>query len=265
MKNPTQSAQYRGSPAKNPYIYTKKTVWMQRISDAVRAGSSLYIQGSTKLEKVAFRTQNFDERFGINRTKKDDYLWRKSGKKIVKWIGYFDGKEHVHWVLLLEPGKEADPSLESEKWKSVADHRITHTGSELMKLTRPGAKTPVLTWRYTRERYQSLRDEMLTLVRLRHDALLKQWIFSTARTPGFAGSREQVKKLWALLRAEWKRSRGKGEPLPDIPKNIGYVRRLPDVGAPWAELMRRGSADPPDLDTPPPIPKQPQSSQLHHT
>ena len=257
MNNPTQSAQYRGSPAKNPYVYTKKTVWMQRISDAVRAGSSLYIQGSTKLEKVAFRTQNFDERFGINRTKKDDYLWRKSGKKIVKWIGYFDGKEHVHWVLLLTPGKEADQSLESEKWKSVADHRIAHSGYELVKLTKPGAKAPVLTWRYSRERYQSLRDEMLALVRLRHDKLLEQWIFSTARSPGFSGAREQVKRLWALLRAEWKRSRGKGEPLPEIPKNIGYVRRLPDVGAPWSQLMR-GSAE---LA---PLPKHPTSSSPHH-
>ena len=104
---------------------------------------------------------------------------------------------------------------------------------------------------------------MLALVRLRHDALLKQWIHSTARTPGFAGSREQIKRLWALLRAEWKRSRSKGEPLPEIPKNIGYVRRLPDVGAPWSQLMR-GSADPPDLGKLPHSEATP-SSPFHHT
>ncbi len=250
MKNPTQSAQYRGSSAKNPYIYTKKTVWMQRISDAVRAGSSLYIQGSTKLGKVAFRTQNFDERFGINRTKKDDYLWRKSGKKIVKWIGYFDGKEHVHWVLLLAPGKENDESLATERWRSVADERIRHAGYELMRVTKPGTQRPAWTWRYTREQYQNLRDEMISLIRLRHDKLLEQWIFSTARSPGFSGVREQVKRLWKLLRAEWKRARSKTEKMPAIPANIGYVRRLPDVGAPWAELIRRGSADPHSEATP---------------
>ena len=105
---------------------------------------------------------------------------------------------------------------------------------------------------------------MIELIRLHHDAVLNQWIYSTARSPGFAGVREQVKRLWKLLRAEWKRSRSNGELLPEIPKNIGYVRRLPDVGSPWSELMRRGGADPPDLDTPPTIPKQPQSSSPHH-
>lgn len=264
MKNPTKSAQYRGSPAKNPYIYTKKTVWMQRVSDAVRAGSTLYFQGSTKLEKVPFRTQNFDERFGINRTKKDDFLWRKAGKNVVKWIGYFDGKEHVHWIMLMVPGRDAEAAISEDHWKLIASNRIRHSGYELVKLTKPGAKMPVLTWRYSRDQYQSLRDQMIELIRLHHDAVLNQWIYSTARSPGFAGVREQVKRLWKLLRAEWKRSRSNGELLPEIPKNIGYVRRLPDVGSPWSELMRRGGADPPDLDTPPTIPKQPQSSSPHH-
>ena len=62
--------------------------------------------------------------------------------------------------------------------------------------------------------------------------------------PGFSGVRVQVKKLWDIVRAEWKRTRPRTEAVPEIPKNIGYVRRLPNVGMVWSELMKAGKPKP---------------------
>jgi hypothetical protein len=88
-----------------------------------------------------------------------------------------------------------------------------------------------------------MHDEIVRVIRSRHDSRLEQIIYSLHRSPGFAGIRTQVKKLWDIIRAEWKRTRSKAEVMPEIPKNIGYVRRLPDVGDLWSELsIRSGEA-----------------------
>ena len=42
--------------------------------------------------------------------------------------------------------------------------------------------------------------------------------------------REQVKSLVSLIKEEWKRTRGSKEGMPEIPKVLGYVRRLEDKG-----------------------------------
>jgi hypothetical protein len=47
-----------------------------------------------------------------------------------------------------------------------------------------------------------------------------------------------MKNLWDITRKEWKRTRGADEPAPEIPENIGYVKRLPDVGALQSELAK---------------------------
>jgi hypothetical protein len=88
-----------------------------------------------------------------------------------------------------------------------------------------------------------MHDEIVRVIRSRHDSRLEQIIYSLHRSPGFSGVRQQVKKLWSLTKKEWNRSRGKSEVMPEIPKNIGYVRRLPDVGDLWSELAIKGKKD----------------------
>lgn len=229
----TSSAVVRRDPA-NPFVYTKKTVWMQRLADQVRSGSDGYVVGVTKREKVPQLVEKFASRYVLNAPRATMTLRRKQGRTTARWLGWYASSEDtVHWVLLahvVEP--------DGERWRDPLVDRLRVSGGyELVRKTRAGASAPAWTWKYTREQYHSLRDEMIRLVRLRQDALLKQWIYNTHRTPGFAGNREQVKQLWKLLRAEWKRVRGVGEEMPEIPKNIGYVRRLPDVGVLWSELV----------------------------
>lgn len=48
---------------KNPWIFSKKTVFMQRIADKVRGGCTQYIQGQCKAEKLPFLTQKLRERY----------------------------------------------------------------------------------------------------------------------------------------------------------------------------------------------------------
>lgn len=257
---------FRGSPATNPYIFAKKTVWMQRVADAVRAGAQRYIQGSTDLVKVPYLVEKFAKRYPVNLGKAPDRRARAATKTVTRWLGYLDEKSgKVHWALFVWPGQDFDPK--SDAWRHPIDDRFRHSGYELVRLTKPKPKPkeppqppstpasgkpdkpekpkkkgdgkPVLTWRYERDRFNELHDEIVQVIRARHDAVLDQIIHSLHRSPGFAGIRQQVKKLWQITRAEWKRTRAKAEEPPKIPAQIGYVRRLPDVGMVWSELMQQ--------------------------
>ena len=236
MQRSNRTSAYRGKDATNPWLFTKKTVWMQRVSDAVKAGAAAFLQGSTRLEKVPFLVQKFSARYPTNLTSRNDLSTRKRGKTVQRWIGYYDGSDHVNWCLFVWPGEDFERS--SDAWQDLKSQRVRYTSYELVRITKSGAKAPVLTWRYQKQRFEEIHDEIVQVIRQRHDARLEQIIHSLHRSPGFAGVRQQVKKLWQIVRAEWKRTRSKSEECPAIPPNIGYVRRLPDVGMLWSELMQ---------------------------
>lgn len=235
-----RTSAYRGKAPTNPWLFTKKTVWMQRATDAIRAGAKWSIQGSTALDKVPFLVAKFSDRYPTNLTSRADRAARQRWETVQRWIGYLDETSGlVHWALFVWPGKDFDPS--SDAWRDPIKDRFRHTGYEVVRITKQGAKAPVLTWRYQKDQFERLHDEIVQIIRLRQDARLVQMIHTLHRSPGFAGVRTQVKKLWDITRAEWKRTRAKAEEMPEIPKNIGYVRRLPDVGAMWSELMQTHS------------------------
>jgi len=210
---------------------------MQRVADSVRVGAECYIQGATKLEKVPATLQRFGARYRVNLGRASDLRARQAGQDVGRWIGYLEERTgFVHWVLFYWPGAVPDPS---ERWMRPTVDRLGHTGYELVRITKSGANRPVWTWRYTKRQYQGLRDQLTGAIRLRQDAIIDQTIHNLARSPGFSGVRTQVKQLWRLVAAEWKRTRSQSEAPPEIPKNIGYVRRLPDKGARWTELLKR--------------------------
>jgi hypothetical protein len=225
---------------RNPFILAKKTVFMQRIADLVRNGHNLYVQGVIPIEKAGFLAAKFEQRFQVERNKLEASRARKRGEhsaRLLFWLQ--DDAEQVHWILLYCPGSVID---ETEKWRNALSDRIQLTGYELVRLTREGADHPAWTWRYTRTRYEELREAVVQAIRRKRDDELRQLIHTLWRSPGFAGIRAQVKKVGDVIRAEWKRTRGKGDQMPEIPARLGYVRRLPDVGALWADLMKAGKA-----------------------
>jgi hypothetical protein len=221
---------------RNPFIFTRKASFMQRIADLVRTGHLLYVQGVIPLEKAGFLAAKFEQRFQVERNKLEASRARKRGEhsaRLLFWLP--DDSEQVHWILLYCPGSVIDTT---EKWRNALSDRIHLTGYELVRLTKAGADHPCWTFRYTRARYDELREAVVQAIRRKRDDELRQLIYTLWRSPGFAGIRTQVKKIADVIRGEWRRTRSKSEQMPEIPAHLGYVRRLPDVGAMWSDLVK---------------------------
>ena len=219
------------------FVFTKKTAYMQRISDLVRPGHSSYVQGRISFDKAGALIKKFEQRYSISRTKLEASRARRVGLSSTRLLLlHQEGQTELDWILLHHRGDELDTN---EKWRDAITDRINLTGYELVRLTKPAEPRPVWTWRYSRLRYDDLRNEFIECIRQRRQRDLEQLINTTWRSPGFHGVREQVKKLRELIKAEWKRSRRSTEELPVIPERIGYLRRIPDVGLKFSTLRRK--------------------------
>lgn len=223
----------------NPYIHTKKTSFMQRLSDRVRRGARLYVWGQTPLKGVPQLVSKLDQKWPLNLTKMQASRRRKAGHGSYHWLGWWDDQsELVHWFVLLNPGSEID---KTETWRDVVEDRLNLTGYELVRHTRSGKAAPAWTWRYSKVRLRTIRDALVSSIRCRRDLEAEQIMTSLFKSPGFGGVREQVKKLRQLAIAEWQRNRSNAEIMFPLPKTIGYVSRLADKGVTWSALMPNGS------------------------
>lgn len=218
-----------------PFIFTQKTAFMQRVADLVRTGHRSYVQGYIPASKAQGLEHKFQERHQVRRGKLAASRARKLGLSTSRLLFWWPGKdaEEFLWILLHQHGKQPDTT---ERWRDALQDRITVTGYELVRLTKPTEPKPVWTWRYSRTRHDELRGQLIHAIRSKHDAELAILIDMVGRTPGFAGARDQVKKFKDLVIAEWQRSRHKSEPLPSLPQRIGYVRRVRDKGMLCSEL-----------------------------
>lgn len=224
------------------FVFTKKTAAMQRISDLVRTGHSHYVAGVITFEKASQLSGKLGERYQVGMTHMQASRHRKAGFASFRLIMLDVGEENLRWWLLKTDGK-TPPEAEREKWRdALKDRLIVPTHYELVRRPRPGTKTPAWTWRYSSDQYESIRDQIIHAIRARQDQNLRQLIHSIFRTPGFAAAREQVKQLTKLIKAEWRRSRG-GDPLPEIPERLGYVRRLPDAGKKLSALKKERNSN----------------------
>lgn len=230
------------TPFTDHFVFTKKTVYMQRIADLIGTGHIYYVQGIVAIEKAGFLAGKFDVRYEICQTKLQASRGRKAGKSSTRLLFLHPAAEatELEWVLVHFPSETLD---ESEKWRSALQDRISVTGYELMRTTKPREPRPVWTWRYSRSRQEHLRNAIIQSIRERRDTDLEQLIHSIWRSPGFAGIREQVKKFGVLIKHEWKRTRKSSERMPDIPSRIGYVRRLKNVGMKLSTLRRNTSLE----------------------
>jgi hypothetical protein len=219
-----------GHITKKLFVFTKKSVYMQRIADYVRTGHQAYINGLTDTEKIfttydklVFNNPVFDNKLKAFRAREKGFA---TGRLLL-----FQNKkkpEKIHWILLIHG--TVDQLSKGEKWRHAEDKhaRIQLLGYELLRVQKEGAKKPVWTWRYTTDRYQDLRDSMVSAIRSRRDQDFKILIDLLFGTMGFGGSREQAKSLVLLAKEEWKKRRG-DEDMPAIPKLLGWVRRKGDI------------------------------------
>jgi hypothetical protein len=218
-------------PTSRIWVFTTKSVYMQRLSDYVRTGHQAYIKGVTVTEKI-FPTF---EKLVANNPVFDDRLKafraREQGFPTGRLLLYQNPKapEKIHWFLLIHGNKDQLPP--GEKWLHAEDphSRIQFSGYELIRVTKEGSKKPSWTWRYSQDRFQDLRDSIVLAIRSNRDQDLKQLIESLFGTMGFSGSREQAKSLIKIIKDEWKRRRPNDE-MPELPKGLGWIRRKADKG-----------------------------------
>ena len=217
-------------------VFVKKTSFMQRCADLVRTGHATYIQGEIPLTKAAALVSKFERRYPINLPKMAASRVRAGGGTTARMLLLYQESTPtlLSWVLLIHPGQDFDPT--GEHWRAALKDRLTLTGYELVRKTRPDSAGPAWTWKYTREQHDALRAALVRAIRTKRDDELRQLIDSLWRTPGFAGAREQVKKFADLIRGEWERTRG-NDIMPEIPKHLGYVQRLKDTTASLASLL----------------------------
>ncbi len=224
----------------DPFVFTKKTVLMQRLSDLVRTGHHYYVTGSIPVEKAAGLATKLDGLYDVDQGKLAASRQRKKGDASFRLLMFLpDGETNILWFLIRTEG-EIPEAATREKWRDAITDRIELTGYELVRLPRVGSKNPAYTWRYTKAQHDDLRHGLLQAIRTKRDDQVRQLIHTLWRTPGFAGARGQVKKFGDLVKSEWKRSRGSDE-MPEIPARLGYVRRLADKGARLSVLTSKGA------------------------
>ena len=224
----------------NPFVFTKKTVFMQRISDAVVKGSIRYIQGTIPVSKAGFFASKMKARYDCSLTYKQGERKRKDGYATAKLYFWHPntGNLELHWILLITEGKLKEDVGLDEKWRDPTNNkeRITITNYVLLRIPSTFDTKPRWSWRYTRASYDALRHNIVNTIRSKNDEQLRQVIYNLYRSPSFGGVREEVKSVVSLIKEEWKRTRGSKEGMPEIPKTLGYVRRLADKGVMLAAI-----------------------------
>ena len=162
---------------------------------------------------------------------------RAKGYATTRLLFYHPGESsQLHWILLSTPGVWESPYSGNEKWLDPTVDKVALTGYEMVRHIRPGNATPSWTWRYNATRQVEIRDAIVMSIRRHNNQELVALIDTVWRSPAFAGVREQIKKYAALIKAEWTRT-GSG-PMPELPKGLGYVRRLPDKGVLLSKLKK---------------------------
>ena len=141
----------------NPFVFTKKTVFMQRISDAVVNGAARYIQGTIPVSKAGFFASKMKERYEYDLSYKEASRKRKLGYATAKLLFWHPEKgcETLNWILLVTNGKFKDGVGLDEDWldPKYKGGRISVTNYRLTRIPSTFDTKPRWSWRYTRASY----------------------------------------------------------------------------------------------------------------
>lgn len=217
-----------------PTVLLHKTSLLQRLADFVRLGYVHWTTGTVPLKRAARLCTKFSDFYATHLSSDQRYRRKRQGRgnaHLLLWQEY-EGSE-ITWFLLVTAGEH--PAHVHEQLLDARTDRITVTGYELVRQTRVGQATPAWTWRMTEAHYQAWRGTVVEMVRRHVDLALSQDWRSLHRSPGFAPIRRQVRKIAALCRAEWKRTRSGPFPAPQI--RVPYVSRLRHESVPLRVLL----------------------------
>jgi hypothetical protein len=215
-------------PHYNPLVFDRKTAFMQRLADYVRLGYRHYVRGEVRSDRAWPLAMKFSRLYEVHLHRNQRARARANGEASAYALWWQPHADGVVFALLLTPGTHAARQLERLRDCGDKGSRITLGDYELVQRPREGKASAAWTWRLTEEAYEGWRARVLEVVRGGNEFVVKQLIDDLTSTPGFAGVREQVKKLKALFRAEWARRRGK-QSMPPLPRQR-FVQRLENTG-----------------------------------
>lgn len=253
----------------NPTVLIAKTVFLQRIQEAVGDGYRYYATGTIPPHRALGLVRKFAEAYGVHWDKNERYRRKAAGLGNARLVLGLNQEMTVDFFLLVSPGEHVAHQL--ERLADATKVPIRYREFELVTMTRKGRDKPGLTWRLDAATVSAWRERLhLHTAHYNRAALFQDW-FSLYRVPGFAGVRRQVGDLVAFWRRDWNKLRG-ADPCPlsyphDEPRfraipavtkgedgmywpargfpttrqlpTLFYVRKQKDVGEPLRRLVRR--------------------------
>ena len=225
----------------DPLVFDRKTVFMQRIADQVRRGYRWYALGEVRLDRAKALVAKFARLYNVHLHRNQKLRERASGVASADLLLWQPHTETIVFCLLVTPGPHEARSMEKLQDAFARDARLTLGDCELVQRPRTGSDRASWTWRLTVEAYEGWRLRALEVCRKGNDFEVQQFIASIHATPGFAGVREQVKKVKSLFRAEWKRRRPNSSQASVLSIRQRYVQRLPNNGTSLSRLTGRGT------------------------
>lgn len=244
----------------DPFIYTSREAFLQRVADYVRLGYAHCATGLVPAARAAALHRKFARLYGVEQTRHQRAWCKSKGQAcsvLMMWLPAAgalrpsaaaegppaDGplpsadqlpSASMHWVLLVTAGEGLAHELERLRDVREPAGRLVIDDWELVTLPRPGSPRPAWTWRVTRMAYEGWRARVIDVARRRPEATeaLMRQLYDQ---PGFAGVRRQVGAVVALLRAELRRA---GRLDCYRPRRLLYVQRLRSRGVTLQSLLR---------------------------
>ncbi|BAZ94618.1 uncharacterized protein FOKN1_2241 [Thiohalobacter thiocyanaticus] len=216
----------------DPQIYLHKSIVMQRLLDAVCRGYVRHTAGVVPAHKAPRLAEKFAQCYSVHRNANQRAYARRKGQANARLFILVNSEAPTQllWWLLATEGEGAVHGLERLRHARNARGRVrVGDDYELIRRTRRRDKGggAVWSWRMTRECYSQWRERIIQASRRSVSTEINRAVRSLYRTPGYSGVRDQVGKLIALARSEWRRRHGNADALMLAPK-LGYVDRLPD-------------------------------------
>ena len=227
-------------------IHLKRSAVMQRLADYVRTGHIYYITGQTELGKTPALAEKFSRLYDTNISKQQADRARKKGRASARLFIYCGDKtptkdSRVWWILIRTKGELSPAAGDSkENWIDYKKSGLTFQKFQLLQITKPGQKKPSYSWRFIKDEMNGIRSVIISAIRLKQNKVLQEYLDKVFAAPGFAGIREDQKKIKDLVKNEWKRSRSESEPLPKLPE-VWYMRRTDDKTATARVLLSRAA------------------------
>jgi len=216
----------------DPQVHIHKTVLMQRLLDAVSRSYCWYTSGTIVRHKAQHLAEKFAGRYGVHLNENQRAYARRNGEANARlFLLTQPACTDLCWWLLASKGVGAVHEQEQPRHALDPRRRIRIADDyELVRRTRPSVRGggTVWTWRMTHACYGQWRDRIIMACRRAEPFEITRVIGSLHRSPGFSGIREQVGKLTALARKEWRRRHGSLDGLT-LPPKLPYVERLTDT------------------------------------